>query len=112
MFNLEDEGAAEAGTATAPAAKSTKKRSKAKKKAKTRKPAKRIKATKPKKSKTRKPAKTKKAGKKRGNNRPLVRTERLDMRLSKAEKAKVTAKAKKLKCSVTEVITKAIASLR
>lgn len=60
-----------------------------------------------KKTKTkRKPVK--KTAKCRGNNKPLVRTERMDLRLTKQEKAKIMARVKKTKGTVTGVIMEAI----
>lgn len=63
---------------------------------------------KPKKEK--KPASNKKAVKKPAPN--VERFERLDMRLSKAEKAKITAKAKKLRRTITSVVLEAIEKIR
>lgn len=42
----------------------------------------------------------------------VVRSERLDMRLSKAEKAKINAKAKKTRRTVTSLIIEAIEKIR
>lgn len=41
-----------------------------------------------------------------------VRTERLDMRLTKAQKAKIDAKAKKTKRTVTSIVYEAIDKIR
>lgn len=41
-----------------------------------------------------------------------ARTERLDMRLTKAQKAKIDAKAKKTKRTVTSLVTEAIDKIR
>lgn len=74
---------------------------KAKKPAKRKAPAKKAKAAKPK----AKPAR-------KGNGRPLVRSERLDMRITKEEKRKLEAKAKRLKRTVTSVALEAIMKMR
>jgi hypothetical protein len=42
----------------------------------------------------------------------VVRSERLDMRLSKAEKARITAKAKKTRRTVTSLVIEAIEKIR
>lgn len=44
----------------------------------------------------------------KGGNKPLVRTERLDLRLTKQEKAKIMARSRKTKRTVTSVIMEAI----
>jgi hypothetical protein len=62
------------------------------------------KATKPK-SKAKRPTKAK-----AGAN--VARPERLDMRLTKAEKAKVSAKAKKTRRTITSLIIEAIEKIR
>lgn len=80
---------------------------KAKKKSAKRKTVKRPKS-KAKKTVRRKPAK-RKAGRKPSS---VVRSERLDMRLTKAEKAKVTAKAKKTRRTVTSLIIEAIEKIK
>ena len=86
----------------AKAAATAKPKKKAAKKPAKRKPAK--KASKP---------KTKaKPAKKRGGNRPLVRTERLDMRLSKAEKAKLSKHAKAKGVPITSFVVTMIARLK
>lgn len=96
-----------------PKAKKTKPKAK-------RKPAKKVKAKRPKaakskakKSKPKKTAKRKPAKKKtRKGVKPLVRTERIDMRVTKAQKARVYAKAKRLKRTYTSVVLEAIDSVR
>jgi hypothetical protein len=56
--------------------------------------------------------KPKTAKKKVGNGRPLVRTERMDLRLTKQERAKVMARVKKTGNTVTGVIMEAVAKAR
>lgn len=73
----------------------TKKKTPAKKKAKA-------------KTKARKPAAKKKA---KGGAVP-ERSERLDMRLTKTEKAKLTAKAKRLRRTITSIVYEAIEKIR
>lgn len=59
------------------------------------------------------PAKRKTKAKKLGRKPSgIVRLERLDMRLSKTEKAKVLAKAKKTKRTVTSIVYEAIEKLK
>lgn len=72
------------------------------------------KPSKPKPKKKTKPAKskTKKTPKRNPWPIPVVRSERLDMRLSKAEKAKINAKAKKTKRTVTSLVLEAIGKIR
>ena len=65
------------------------------------------------KKKAKRPAKPK--TKPKGKKKPapsVVRSERLDMRLSKAEKAKVATKAKKLRRTVTSLVLEAIEKLK
>jgi len=66
----------------------------------------------PAKSKTKRPApKAKKAAKRKPAKAKSVfiaRPERLDMRLTKAEKAKINAKAKELRRTVTSIVLEAI----
>jgi len=92
---------------------------KAAKKTKSRKPA----ATKKKVAKTKKPAKKTAIAKKRRGSKPakkatkrtagvIARPERLDMRLTKAERAKVVAVAKRTKRTITSVVYEAIAKLK
>lgn len=74
------------------------------------------KRSKPKAKKTR-PAKTKKTAKRKTvktkkNPGAVVRSERLDMRLTKTEKAKINAKAKKTRRTVTSLIIEAIEKIR
>ena len=59
-------------------------------------------------------AKKKAKTKKKTARKPgaVVRSERLDMRLSKAEKARITAKARKTRRTVTSLITEAIEKIR
>jgi hypothetical protein len=86
----------------------------AKSKAK-RKPAPKKKAAKSKAAKSKKPAKRKAAKskpKRKSNGRPLVRTERLDMRITKEEKRRLEAKAKRLQRTVTSVALEAIMKMR
>ena len=86
--------------------KAPKKPKAVKKPAKKAKPAKKKKAVKKSKPK----AKAKKTAKKAV---PAVeRFERLDMRLSKTEKAKITAKAKKLRRTITSVVLEAIEKIK
>jgi len=87
-----------------PAAKKAKPKTKKKPVKKVKKPAKR----RPK-AKTSKP-KRKPGAKPKPSN--VVRSERLDMRLTKAEKAKVSAKAKKLRRTVTSIVIEAIEKLK
>lgn len=64
------------------------------------------------KSKAKKPKKkTRAKTKRKAKAGAVVRTERLDMRLSKAEKSKITAKAKKTGLSITKIVYAAIAKL-
>ncbi len=77
----------------------------AKKKTKAKKPAKKTK--KAAKRKASKPAKGK-APKSAGTDR----SERLDMRLTKSEKVKLLAKAKKLRRTITSIVIEAIEKLR
>jgi hypothetical protein len=58
----------------------------------------------------RKPAKVVKKAKAKAG--VIVRTERLDMRLSKAEKVKLLAKAKKLRRTVTSIMLEAIEKVK
>lgn len=100
------------GVDTASAEKpKTKKRPKPKAKKKVSRP-----KTKTKRAKSKKPAAKKKAGKKskakRTKSNGVVRSERLDMRLSKAEKFKILAKAKKARRTVTSLIIEAIEKIR
>lgn len=81
-------------------------------------PAKRTKP-KPKKKKAKKPTKKrktvkakKKPARKAKKAGAVVRSERLDMRLTKAEKVKITAKAKKTRRTVTSLIIEAIEKIR
>ncbi len=71
-------------------------------------------SVKSKKKKAKRPAKpkTKKRAKKKAKAGAVVRSERLDMRLSKAEKAKVVAKAKKTRRTVTSLVIEAIEKIR
>lgn len=57
-----------------------------------------------------KAAKKPKAAKKAGKT--IERTERLDMRLSKAENAKINAKAKKLRRTRTSIVLEAIEKIK
>lgn len=102
-------------TAAAVKKKPAKRKSKAKKKAPKRpaktKPKKAGKRAAKRKAPKRKAVKAKKTQKRKANG-DVVRTERLDMRLSKAEKAKISAKAKKTGRTITKVVIAAIASLR
>jgi hypothetical protein len=66
------------------------------------------KAKRPAKPKTKKPAKTKKKAK----VAVVARSERLDMRLTKAEKAKIYAKAKKTRRTVTSLVIEAIEKIK
>lgn len=59
-----------------------------------------------------KPKKKKTAKSKAKKTKAVVRSERLDMRLTKAEKAKITAKAKKTRRTVTSLIIEAIEKIR
>lgn len=68
-------------------------------------PKKKAKAKRPK--ATRKPVKRAKT--KRKNNRPLVRVERLDMRISKAEKAWLEKASRKRGATITEVVLDVLA---
>lgn len=49
---------------------------------------------------------------KKGKSAACVRFERLDMRLSKAEKTRVVAKAKKLRRTITSVVLEAVEKIR
>ena len=69
------------------------------------------KRTKPKKTTKRKTAKAKKKTVRKSNG-AVVRSERLDMRLTKAEKAKIHNKAKKTRRTVTSLIIEAIEKIR
>ncbi len=60
------------------------------------------KAAKPKKKSAKRPAKSK----------AIVRSERLDMRLTKAEKTRINAKAKKTRRTVTSLVIEAIEKIR
>lgn len=88
--------------------KKTKPKAKSKPKAKKRPAKKKTKARKP--SKAKKPAKKTKAKKKAGAG--PERSERVDVRLTKAEKARLNAKAKKLRRTVTSVVLEAIEKIR
>ncbi len=68
------------------------------------------KAKKKAKPKAKKKAKTKKKTARKPG--AVVRSERLDMRLSKAEKARITAKARKTRRTVTSLVTEAIEKIR
>jgi hypothetical protein len=91
-----------------PAKPKPKKTAKPKKKAKSKAKAKRPAKAKPKKRKTAKPKKKAAARKLNGD----VRSERLDMRLTKAQKAKIDAKAKKTRRTVTSLVIEAIEKIR
>jgi hypothetical protein len=66
---------------------------------------------KPKRKKAAKPAKkAKKAAK--AKSAACVRSERLDMRLTRAEKVRVHAKAKKLRRTITSVVLEAIEKIK
>jgi hypothetical protein len=68
---------------------------------------------KPKKLAKRKPASKKKKTKAtKRTTGGVSRPERLDMRLSKAEKAKILAKAKKLRRTVTSIVYEAIEKMK
>jgi cobalamin-dependent methionine synthase I len=69
------------------------------------------KRTKPK-AKKRKTVKAKKKTARKAKVGAVVRSERLDMRLTKAEKAKINAKAKKTRRTVTSLIIEAIEKIR
>jgi hypothetical protein len=101
------EDMAAAGALSTPAKPETKKRAKSKAKKKAKRPAK----PKPK-AKKRKAVKSKakKAAVHKTNGD--ARTERLDMRLTKAQKAKINARAKKTKRTVTSLVTEAIDKIR
>lgn len=90
------------------AAKKKKPKAKSKPKSKKRTAKKKTKARKP--SKAKKPAKKTKAKKKAGVG--PERSERVDVRLTKAEKARLNAKAKKLRRTVTSVVLEAIEKIR
>lgn len=47
-----------------------------------------------------------------GAEKPSARNERLDMRLTKAEKARVVAKAKKLRRTITSVVLEAVEKIK
>jgi hypothetical protein len=96
---------AKAGAKKAKAKKTVKRKASAKPKGK-KKPAK--KASKVKRPKTK--ARRKPAGKTK--NGTAVRTERLDMRITKADKARIHAKAKRLRRTVTSVVLEAIERIR
>lgn len=66
---------------------------------------KKAKKSKAKKAAKRKPAKTKTAA-------SIVRSERLDLRLTKPEKAKINAKASKLRRTVTSLVVEAIEKIK
>lgn len=53
-----------------------------------------------------------KPAKKAAANGAGVRSERLDMRLTKAEKAKIYSRAKKLRRTVTSIVTEAIEKIK
>jgi histone H1/5 len=92
--------------------------------------AKKKKTAKPKAKKAKKPAAKKKPVKKSKAKRPakkaakrakskkvkapagVVRFERIDMRLSKTEKARIVAKAKKLRRTVTSIVLEAIEKIK
>ena len=67
-------------------------------------------AAKPAPPKAKKKAKTKKKTARKSG--AVVRSERLDIRLSKAEKARITAKAKKTRRTVTSLVIEAIEKIR
>lgn len=110
------EGLIDAIASSAPAKKSKPKKPKTVKPPKA-KPAVK-KAAKPKaKKKAAKPAGKKKlvkkvAKKSKAKPSTVVRSERLDMRLSKGEKAKLVAKAKKLRRTVTSIVYEAIEKIK
>lgn len=64
------------------------------------------------KTKKRKVAKAKKKSVRKPKAGAAVRSERLDMRLTKAEKAKIYAKAKKTRRTVTSLVIEAIEKIR
>ena len=72
---------------------------------KAKKPVKKAAKSKPKAKKARKPAK-------KAARAGVARPERLDLRLSKAEKAKVLAKARKSRRTVTSVVAELIEKMR
>lgn len=65
-------------------------------------------------AKANRPAKKAKAKKpaKKAAGRTVERFERIDMRLSKPEKARVVAKAKKLRRTITSVVLEAVQKIR
>lgn len=65
-----------------------------------------------KKARAKKKLSKRKPSKKSKPARPIVRTERLDMRLSKVEKAKVSLIAKKKKRTLTSIVYEAIEKLK
>jgi hypothetical protein len=70
------------------------------------------KRAKPKPKKAKRPKPKKKTARKSKAKAAVVRSERLDMRLTKAEKAKIGAKAKKTRRTVTSLIIEAIEKIR
>jgi len=63
-------------------------------------------------AKKREAAKKKVAKKSKTKSAACARLQRLDMRMSKAEKEKVTAKAKKLRRTITSVVLEAIEKIK
>jgi hypothetical protein len=83
--------------------------------AKKKKPAKKAKSKakrKPAKKAMKKPAKRKAKKVKASKTGGVVRCERVDMRVSKVEKARIVAKAKKLRRTVTSVVLEAIEKIK
>lgn len=76
--------------------------------------AKKKKTAKPKtvKSKAKKPVKRKPAAKKSKVKKKVERAERLDFRLSKAEKARIVAKARKSRRTVTSILLEAVEKIK
>ena len=70
------------------------------------------KAKRPAKPRTKKHAKAKKKSARKSKAGVVVRSERLDMRLTKAEKAKIYTKAKKTRRTVTSLVIEAIEKIR
>lgn len=69
-------------------------------------------AAKPKKKAKRPAKKKRKAAKPKKKAGAVVRSERLDMRLTKAEKAKINAKSKKTRRTVTSLVIEAIEKIK
>jgi hypothetical protein len=119
---LEDDGIAlksaahpepdKAGIRVGPKKKAPKAKKRTKPKAAKTKPKPKKKTKRPAKSKARVKKRAKAAGKSKKKTNGIMRPERLDMRLTKAQKVKIYAKAKKTRRTITSLVIEAIEKIR